>query len=79
MPPITLRALPHPRGQEADISVSREDETYVVEVTAVGGDAPDTLDPNTIRFGYHREVNRAGASPTSVSNAGGHARSRVPG
>jgi len=70
IPPITLRALPSPRAARADLSASRVDDSYVVEVTGVprsGG----PLDPETVRFGAPETVNQAGgATPTAVTRRG---------
>lgn len=70
IPPITLRALPYPRAARADLSVSRADDRYVVEVTGLPRSS-GTLDPETVRFGQPEPVNQAGgAAPTAVTRRG---------
>jgi len=68
VPPITNRALPHPRGQEIDISVKRAGENYKVTVEgAVAGEFAD----GTVRFGWFYDVNRArGAEPRQATQRG---------
>ena len=74
VPPLTLRALPHPQGQEAPIEVRRAGDAY--EVTVKG--APK-IDPTTVQFGWYYDVNRQrGATPTDVRGRGGRLTFRFP-
>lgn len=68
VPPITNRALPHPRGEDVDISVKRAGENYKVTVEgAVAGELTD----GTVRFGWFYDVNRArGAEPRQATQRG---------
>ncbi|WP_435195942.1 DUF7405 family protein [Natronomonas sp. EA1] len=69
VPPLTLRALPHPRGEPVSISVTRRGDSYVVESDDLHRRA---VDPETVRFGWFYDVNRGrGARPSRVSNRGG--------
>jgi len=66
VPPITVRALPHPRAEEADLSVERKGGRYFATVEG----APN-LDASTVRFGDPADVNRAkGAEPVAVDRSG---------
>jgi len=73
VPPITVRALPYPRAEDATISVEEnqgQSETYAVEVSGVDR-AGGVIDPETVRFGPVEVVNKGGgAEPTSVSRRG---------
>ncbi|MFB6270794.1 MAG: hypothetical protein ABEH83_12680, partial [Halobacterium sp.] len=61
VPPITLRALPHPRAEEVDVTVERDGDAYVVTVAGVDADA---LAADSVRFGWYYDVNRGrGATP----------------
>lgn len=65
VPPITLRALPFPRADQIDVTVTREDGAYHVETGDLG---PDQVDQGTMRFGWFYDVNRGrGAAPDGVS------------
>jgi len=69
VPPITLRALPHPRGEEVEITVSKRDGTYVVTTEDLSNGQIDT---ETARFGWFYDVNRGiGAHPSQSTNKGG--------
>jgi hypothetical protein len=66
VPPLTLRSLPHPRGAELKISASKRGDTW--RVTVYG--QAEELDPETVRFGHYRDVNRgAGATPTKIDSS----------
>lgn len=68
VPPIALRALPHPRPQRVDIAVSERNEQFVVTVAA----DPDAIDESTVQFGRVHDVNRAqGARPLEKNVRGG--------
>ncbi|PSP80492.1 hypothetical protein BRC81_02035 [Halobacteriales archaeon QS_1_68_20] len=69
VPPISLRALPHPRAHEATVDVRRDGDAYVVTVDAVEGGG--RLDSETVRFGHYRAVNRGGTAPATVSRKRG--------
>ncbi|MBB6646954.1 DUF7405 family protein [Halobellus ruber] len=68
VPPLTQRALPHPQGEEVDITVKRAGENYKVTVDGVtAGD----LEDGTVQFGWFYDVNRArGAEPRQVTQRG---------
>jgi hypothetical protein len=71
VPPIKLRALPHPRPRAVDIEVEKRDDTFVVDVDA----GPNRIDDSTVEFGRVRDVNRAqGARPTARSSQGASVR-----
>jgi dye decolorizing peroxidase len=75
VPPITLRSLPHPQPDEVDVSVSTEEETYVVEASGV----EQVVDTGTIRFGRVERVDTAGgATPTDVWAEGGALYADIP-
>jgi len=68
VPPLTQRALPHPQGEEADITVERAGDNY--RVTVDGATAGDLAD-GSVRFGWFYDVNRArGAEPRQVTQRG---------
>ena len=72
VPPLTLRALPHPQGETVDIDVVRKGRWYEVTVS----DAP-TLDPDSLQFGWYYDVNRQrGASPAKAKRKGDTLRLR---
>ncbi|MFB6201041.1 MAG: hypothetical protein ABEI98_03420 [Halorhabdus sp.] len=67
VPPIRLRALPHPRADSVDIAVESSDGEYAVTVS----DGGNALDTDTVRFGSQEQVDKArGASPTNVDRRG---------
>lgn len=67
VPPIRLRALPHPQPRTVDIDVRERDDTFVVEVDV----DPDEIDDSTVEFGRVRDVNRAqGATPIERDTRG---------
>lgn len=69
VPPITLRALPHPRGEMIDIEVARAGRNYRVTVDGV---VADDLADGSVRFGWFYDVNRArGIEPRQVTQQGG--------
>jgi len=75
VPPVTLRALPHPQPDEVDVSISKEEETYVVEASGVGR----VVDTETIRFGRVERVDKAGgATPVDVWTEGGDLYAEIP-
>jgi dye decolorizing peroxidase len=68
VPPLTQRALPHPRGEEVDITVERAGEN--IRVTVDGLDAGEIAD-GTVRFGRYLEVNAgAGVAPRQTRQQG---------
>lgn len=68
VPPLTQRALPHPQGEEIDITVKRAGENY--KVTVDGVSAGD-LEDGTVQFGWFYDVNRArGAEPRQATQRG---------
>jgi len=69
VPPIKLRALPHPQPRTVDIEVEEREDTFVVEVDADPGEIEDS----TVEFGRVRDVNRAqGATPIERYTRGGN-------
>ncbi|MFB6157696.1 MAG: hypothetical protein ABEJ34_07640 [Haloferacaceae archaeon] len=79
VPPLTLRALPYPRGLDADLTVQKRNNTYRVTVRDIEEDptddienpVPQGLDLETVRFGWYRTVNRAGgATPVDTGRDG---------
>lgn len=67
VPPLTLRALPHPQGESVRITARRTPDRYEVVVPK----APE-LDRERIQFGWYYDVNRQrGATPESVERHGG--------
>lgn len=75
VPPITLRALPPARAEDASISVEVDDETtHVVKITGTEQKTPK-FDSETVRYGYPKHVNKAGgATPTDVTRRDGTLR-----
>lgn len=70
VPPVSLRALPYPRADQASLSVTGTLGTYTVEVSGFDTDG-GTLDPDTVQFGSVTAVNQArGAEPTTVLQLG---------
>ena len=68
VPPLTLRALPHPQAETVDITVQRAGENYRV---TVDGTTADALADGTVRFGWFYDVNRArGVAPRQVTQRG---------
>ncbi len=70
VPPISVRALPYPRADQATMSATGILGTFTVEVSDfdTGG---GTLDPDTVRFGSVEEVNQArGVEPETVLQLG---------
>ncbi|OYR39257.1 hypothetical protein DJ82_09950 [Halorubrum sp. Ib24] len=68
VPPITNRALPHPQGEEVDVSVKRAGENYRVTVDGITADA---IEDGSVRCGWFYDVNRAGgAEPRQVVQRG---------
>jgi len=59
VPPLTQRALPHPRGEEMEIEVERAGQNFRVTVEGV---TPDDLADGTVRFGRYLEVNAGGGT-----------------
>jgi len=73
VPPITLRALPHPRGAAAAVDIDTDGEVYTVELEGVGRtDGDGGVDPETVQFGSAGAVNRArGVAPSGVERRNG--------
>lgn len=68
VPPITLRALPHPRGESVELWAMEVDDRLIVAVDADDPSVARRLDPDTVRFGAPEAVDQArGAEPTDVS------------
>ena len=68
VPPLTQRALPHPQGDDVDISVERAGENF--RVTVEGATAEELAD-GTVRFGRYLEVNAGGGvDPRQVRQRG---------
>ncbi|MFB6118507.1 hypothetical protein [Halosegnis sp.] len=68
VPPITQRALPHPRGETVDITVERAGENFRV---TVDGLAAGDLAKGSVRFGRYLEVNAGGGvEPRQVRTRG---------
>lgn len=62
VPPITLRALPHPRADSVDVTVNTDSDFHYVVVT---GDDGRPIDPDTVAVGTPEQVNKArGVTPT---------------
>jgi hypothetical protein len=71
VPPLTLRALPHPQAEAVDISVERAGENYRVTVEGV---AAGDLAEGTVQFGWFYDVNRMrGADPRQERQQGNRA------
>lgn len=72
VPPITLRALPHPRAVSATVDVEREAGTYRVELADIDArDERRVPDPETARFGSVEAVNQArGVEPVETNQEG---------
>lgn len=69
VPPITLRALPHPQSEDVDLTVSTDGDSYTVETSDL---SRGQIETETVRFGWFYEVNSgSGASPSAISNRGG--------
>jgi hypothetical protein len=68
VPPLTQRALPHPQGEEVDITVTPAGENYKVTVDGVtAGD----LEDGSVQFGWFYDANRTrGAEPRQVTQRG---------
>ena len=68
VPPLTQRALPHPQGEEVDITVTQAGQNYKVTVDGVtAGD----LEDGSVQFGWFYDVNRThGAKPRQVTQRG---------
>jgi len=73
VPPLTTRAFPHPRGEMVDIKVTPgnvEAGTEVIQVT-VDAAIAETIDSETIRFGWFYDVNRGlGVDPENIKPKG---------
>jgi len=69
VPPISLRALPHPQPETVDIDIEEgEEDAYVVAVDA----NPGEIDDGTVQFGRISDVNRAqGAKPVEKRKRAG--------
>jgi hypothetical protein len=74
IPPITLRALPHPQPESVDIDVEQGSDEVVVHVRQEQGGG-NAIDDETVQFGAPGAVNRArGARPVDAETRGGDRR-----
>lgn len=68
VPPLTQRALPHPKAHSIDINVKRAGQNFQVKVDGVSA---DELADGSVRFGRYLEVNAGGGvEPRQVTQQG---------
>ena len=75
MPPLTLRALPPARALRPEMTVTADDGELRVDLgdEALGG----ALDPDTVRFGYYRDINAGGGAALETVDPSGDSTTLV--